>query len=89
MKLTLPEKGILYQFILAIEDVYPEYARVVRRDLRSNRDLTLDSVIHELNDEARRDDLVKAASFASNKQQVGNNDNRRGRGRGCGRGGGS
>ena len=89
MKLTLPEKGILYQFILAIEDVYPEYARVVRRDLRSNRDLTLDSVIHELNDEARRDDPVKAASFASNKQQVGNNDNRRGRGRGRGRGGGS
>ncbi|KAF1945023.1 hypothetical protein EJ02DRAFT_397075 [Clathrospora elynae] len=54
MKLKLPEKGVLYQFILAIKDVYPEYARVVRRNLRSNRDLTLDSVIHELNDEARR-----------------------------------
>jgi hypothetical protein len=52
MKLTLPKKGILYQFILSIEDVYPEYARVVRRDLRSNRDLTLDSVVHELNNEA-------------------------------------
>jgi hypothetical protein len=93
MKLTLPEKGILYQFILAIEDVYPEYARVVRRNLRSNRDLTLDSLIHELNDEARRDDPVKTASFASNKQQAGNNDTQRGhgrgRGRGRGRGGGS
>jgi hypothetical protein len=85
MKLNLPEKGILYQFILAIEDPYPEYARTIRRDLRSNRRLTLDLVIHELNDEARRDDPVKATSFASNQQQAGNNP-RGGRGRGRGRG---
>ncbi|KAF2025023.1 hypothetical protein EK21DRAFT_117219 [Setomelanomma holmii] len=90
MKLTLPDKGVLYQFILAIEDVYPKYARVVRCDLRSNRNLTLDSVIHELNDEAQRDDLVKAASFASNRQQAGNNNRGSGgSGRGRGRGGGS
>ncbi|KAF1945022.1 hypothetical protein EJ02DRAFT_478004, partial [Clathrospora elynae] len=37
----------------------------------------------------RRDDPVKTASFASNKQQAGNNDNRRGRSRGRGRGRGS
>jgi hypothetical protein len=73
MKLILPSKGVLYQFILAIEDPYPEYARTIQRDLRSNRSLTLDSVIYELNDEARRNDPVKAASFASNQQQAGNN----------------
>ena len=33
LELTLPEKGIPYQFILAIEDSYPEYARTLRRDL--------------------------------------------------------
>jgi len=86
MKLNLPGKGVLYQFILAIEDPYPEYARTIRRDLRSNRTLTLDSVIHELNDEARRDDPVKAASFASNHQQAGNHRGGGGRGRGRGRG---
>jgi hypothetical protein len=26
MKLELPDKGVVYQFILAIEDSYPDYA---------------------------------------------------------------
>jgi hypothetical protein len=68
LKLILPEKGILYQFILAIQDSYPDYARTIRRDLRSDRSTTLDAVIHELNDEARREDPVKAAAFAANKK---------------------
>jgi hypothetical protein len=38
-------------------------------------------------DEARRNGPVKTASFASNKQQAGNTDNRQGRGSGRGRGG--
>jgi hypothetical protein len=50
LKLVLPEKGILYQFILAIEDSYPEYARTIRRDLRSDRQTTLEAVINELNE---------------------------------------
>jgi hypothetical protein len=68
LKLILPEKGILYQFILAIQDSYPDYARTIRRDLRSDKSNTLDAIIHELNDEARRDDPVKAAAFAANKK---------------------
>ena len=34
LKLILPEQGIVYQFILAIEDTYPDEARDIRRDLR-------------------------------------------------------
>lgn len=65
LSLGLPTAGILYQLILAIEDTYPKYARSIRRDLRSERKPTLDAVIKELNDESRREDLVKTA-FASN-----------------------
>jgi hypothetical protein len=65
LSLGLPTAGVLYQFILAIKDTYPEYARSIRRDLRSKRKPTLDAVIKELNDESRREDLVKTA-FASN-----------------------
>jgi hypothetical protein len=65
LSLGLPTAGVLYQFILAIEDTYPEYARSIRRDLRSNRKPTLNAVIKELNDESRREDPVKTA-FASN-----------------------
>jgi hypothetical protein len=97
LKLVLPEKGILYQFILAIEDSYPEYARTIRRDLRSDRQTTLEAVINELNDEARRDDPVKAAAFAAKKSIVNtsndttdsnrqNTGGDRGGGRGRGRG---
>jgi hypothetical protein len=70
MKLELPDKGVVYQFILAIEDSYPEYARVVRRDIRAKGNLTLDSMIKEINDEARRDDPVQTAAFAAKKQQI-------------------
>jgi hypothetical protein len=65
LSLGLPSAGILYQFILAIEDTYPEYARSICRDLWSERKPTLDAVIKELNNESRREDLVKTA-FASN-----------------------
>ncbi|KAF2828239.1 hypothetical protein CC86DRAFT_405241 [Ophiobolus disseminans] len=65
LSLGLPTAGVLYQFILAIEDTYPKYARSICRDLRSKRTPTLDAVIKELNDESRREDLVKTA-FASN-----------------------
>jgi hypothetical protein len=56
MKLELPDKGVVYQFILAIEDSYPDYVRVVRRDMRAKGKLTLDSTIKEINDEAQCDD---------------------------------
>jgi hypothetical protein len=65
LKLILPKQGIVYQFILAIEDTYPDEARDIRRDLRQNKVVTLDLLIHELNDEARRNDPVKAAAFAA------------------------
>ncbi|KAF1936994.1 hypothetical protein EJ02DRAFT_427023 [Clathrospora elynae] len=68
MKLELPDKGVLYQFILAIEESYPNYTQVVRRDMQSNGNLTLDSMIKEINNKARQDDPVKTASFAAKKQ---------------------
>lgn len=34
LKLILPKQGIVYQFILAIKDTYPDEARDIRRDLR-------------------------------------------------------
>jgi hypothetical protein len=67
LKLVLSEKGIPYQFILTIEDSYPKYTCTIRRDLRSDRQPTLDAVINELNDEARRDDSVKTTAFATKK----------------------
>jgi hypothetical protein len=76
LKLVLPEQGVVYQFILAIEESYPDKARDIRRNLRQNKTVTLDSIIHKLNDEARRSDLVKAAAaFASNRNNSGNNGN--------------
>jgi hypothetical protein len=100
MKLELPDKGVVYQFILAIEDSYPKYARVVRRDMRAKGNLTLDSMIKEINDEARCDNPVKTAAFAVKKQitaydrnngeetdissQQSGGDTRRGRGHGRG-----
>jgi hypothetical protein len=89
LKLILPKQGIVYQFILAIEDTYPDEARDIRRDLRQSKDVTLDLLIHELNDEARRNDPVKAAAFAAKNNTDNTGDNQRGgsRGRGrCGRG---
>ncbi|KAH4251353.1 hypothetical protein HBI38_220160 [Parastagonospora nodorum] len=87
LSLGLPTAGVLYQFIFAIADTYPEYARSICRGLRSKRKPTLDAVGKELNDESRRDDIVKTA-FASNNQQQGNDiNNQGGGGRGRGRGG--
>jgi hypothetical protein len=67
----------VYQFILAIEESYPNKARDIRQDLRQNKPITLDSIIHKLNDKARRSDPVKAAAaFASNRNNSrGNNSN--------------
>ncbi|KAF1936217.1 hypothetical protein EJ02DRAFT_470614 [Clathrospora elynae] len=48
MQLGLPDKGVIYQFILAIEDIYQDYARVIRRDMRSRGVLTLDDMIKEI-----------------------------------------
>jgi hypothetical protein len=102
LKLILPEKGIFYHFILAIQESYPDYARTIHHDLPSDKSTTLDAVIYELNDEARRDDPVKAAAFAANKKTQSahqsdtetNSQNNRdrprgggGHGRGRGRGG--
>jgi hypothetical protein len=99
LKLVLPKKGILYQFILAIEDSYPEYARTTRRDLRSDRQPTLDAVINEFNNKARCNDRVKTAAFTtkkstetttstdSNRQRTGGDcGSRHGHGHGRGRG---
>ncbi|KAH3939962.1 hypothetical protein HBI81_166310 [Parastagonospora nodorum] len=79
LSLGLPTAGVLYQFIFAIADTYPEYARSICRGLRSKRKPTLDAVGKELNDESRRDDIVKTA-FASNNQQQGNDINNQGGG---------
>jgi hypothetical protein len=82
----LPTAGVLDQFILAIEDTYPKYARSIRRDLRSERKPILDAVIKELNVESRREDPVKTA-LAGNNQQQGDSNNKQGSGgRGQGRG---
>jgi len=87
LKLILPEQGIVYQFILAIEDTYPDEARDIRRDLRQSKGVTLDLLIHELNDEARRNDPVKAAAFAAKNNTDKTGDIQRGGGHGRGRGG--
>jgi hypothetical protein len=52
----------VYQFILAIEDTYPSYARERRSDLRRGVTLSIDHMCNELNDEARRDDPIKSAA---------------------------
>lgn len=66
--LVLPAMGEIYQFINAIEQQYPDYAKARRHDLRENRDVTLLKMIHEITDEARRDDPVKTA-FTAAKQK--------------------
>jgi hypothetical protein len=97
---VLPEQGIVYQFILAIEDAYPNEARDIYQDLRQNKALTLEKLIAELNDEARRSDPVKAAAFAAkNNATTTDNTNAqrsssrgyggRGRGSSCGGRGGN
>ncbi|KAI0568680.1 hypothetical protein Alg215_12046, partial [Pyrenophora tritici-repentis] len=49
----------LYQFILAINNAYPDYGRDRRADLRRNVTLNVDRMCSELIDEARRDDPIK------------------------------
>jgi hypothetical protein len=92
--LDIPSKGQIYQFIAAIEDTYPDYAKERRHDLRENRNVTVTKTTHKINDEARRDDPVKKAAFTTKvahntssnanggnkKQSGGEQGGRRGRG---------
>jgi hypothetical protein len=95
MECIISGKCKVYQFILAIEDTYPSYARDRRSDLRRGVTLSINHMCNELNDEARRDDPIKSAAFgAKQNADNGNNSNnntprggRSHRGRGSGRGG--
>lgn len=64
-KLSLPEKGVIYQFIAAIDDTYPEYAKIHRSKLRQKKTISVNDMVQELCDEAKREDPLKAAAFAS------------------------
>ncbi|KAI1561316.1 hypothetical protein PtrEW13061_011805 [Pyrenophora tritici-repentis] len=55
----LSNKARVYQFILAINNAYPDYGRDRRADLRRNVTLNVDRMCSELIDEARRDDPIK------------------------------
>ncbi|KAG9386986.1 Retrovirus Pol polyprotein from transposon TNT 1-94 [Pyrenophora tritici-repentis] len=87
----LSNKARVYQFILAINNAYPDYGRDRRADLRRNVTLNVDRMCSELIDEARRDDPIKTintsirASGGSATRGRGNRGNgraQRGRGRG-------
>ncbi|KAF2627484.1 hypothetical protein BU25DRAFT_341575, partial [Macroventuria anomochaeta] len=71
MDCTITEKCEVYQFILAIQEAYPEYARNRRADLCRNVIPKVDQMCNELNDEARRNDPVKV-TYATMKQKAGN-----------------
>ncbi|KAI2478963.1 hypothetical protein Ptr902_09929 [Pyrenophora tritici-repentis] len=71
--LTLPEKGAIFQFILAIEDTYAEYARQRRHDMRNDRNITVEAMIAEINDEARRDDPTGGGKNNKNGRRSGHN----------------
>ncbi|KAF1937103.1 hypothetical protein EJ02DRAFT_469967 [Clathrospora elynae] len=86
LNLVLPKQGIVYQFILAIEDTYPDKAQDIRHNLCQSKDVTLDLLIHELNNKARRNNPVKAAAFAAKHNTNNTADNQRGSSRGQGRG---
>jgi hypothetical protein len=95
MECTISAKCKVYQFILAIEDTYPSYARDRRSDLRQKVTLSINHMCNELNDKACRDDPIKSAAFgAKQNANNGNNSNnntprggRSHRGRGSGQGG--
>ncbi|KAF2631437.1 hypothetical protein BU25DRAFT_454890 [Macroventuria anomochaeta] len=72
MNFTISEKCKAYQFILAVQDAYPEYARNRRADLRRNVIPKVDQMCNEINYKARCDDPVKAA-YATMKQKTDNN----------------
>ena len=74
MECIISAKCKVYQFILAIEDTYPSYARDRRSDLRRGVTLSIDHMCNELNDEARRDDPIKSAAFSA-KQNTKNSNN--------------
>jgi hypothetical protein len=83
----------VYQFLLAIEDTYPSYARNRRSDLRRGVTLSINHMCNELNDEHAATILSRALPFGA-KQNAGDNSNnnspRGGRGhhgRGSGQGG--
>ncbi|KAF2733554.1 hypothetical protein EJ04DRAFT_564950 [Polyplosphaeria fusca] len=54
-------KGVVFQFVVAIEDQFKTYAQQQRQILRQGRVPDIDAMINEINDEARREDPVKKA----------------------------
>jgi hypothetical protein len=86
----LTSKQSIYQFILAIETAYPDYARQRRADLRNGTTPIIDKMCNKLIDEARRDDPIKIANVATKQQSGGdssnNNTNNNSRGGRSGRG---
>jgi hypothetical protein len=77
MDCTISDKCAAYQFILAIQNTYPDYARVRREDLRRNRTPTIDQMCDDLTDEARRDDPIKT-TYAMSKQRKSGGEQSRG-----------
>ena len=85
----LTDRQSVFQFILAIDTSYPDYARQRRADLRDNKLPDISKMCAELLDEARRDDPIKAAYSSTKQQSGGDSNNHNGtRGRGGQRGGG-
>lgn len=72
--IVLPPKALNFQFLLAIEETFPDYARDRRHDLRQNKSLDYTHMINEINDEARRNDPVKTSAFASRTGKRNNRD---------------
>ncbi|KAI1676923.1 Gag-pol polyprotein [Pyrenophora tritici-repentis] len=74
----LSNKARVYQFILAINNAYPDYGRDRRADLRRNVTLNVDRMCSELIDEARRDDPIKTINTTvRNNQLTSGGDNNR------------
>jgi hypothetical protein len=74
MECIILAKCKVYQFILAIEDTYLNYARDRCLDLRRGVTLLINYMCNELNDEARRNDPIKSAAFGA-KQNADNGNN--------------
>jgi hypothetical protein len=75
MECIISAKCKVYQFILAIEDTYPSYARDRRSDLRRGVTLSIDHMCNEPNDEARRDGPIKSAAFSARQNASKDNSN--------------
>jgi hypothetical protein len=83
----LSNKQAVYQFILAIDTAYPDYAKARRSDLRNNVTPVITKMCNELIDEARRDDPIKAANAAARHRSGGDGQpSRHGNGYGRGQG---